>query len=1227
MTKYDFSQLLNNRILVLDGAMGTEIQKLNLTENDFRGELFANSSKELKGNNDILVLTQPEIIKNIHRAYLNAGADIIETNSFNASAVSMSDYGLEGYVTDINRAAVRVAKEAAREFSTYDKPRFVAGSVGPTNKSCSISPDVNNPAARAITYDELYKAYYEQIEVLIDEGVDIILLETVFDTLNLKCAIDVTETLFKQKGIELPLMVSVTIADNAGRTLSGQTLEAFVSSISHAPITSIGINCSFGAKDILPFLRRLSEIAPFYISVHPNAGLPNRFGEYDETPETMAANMKPYLNEQLVNIMGGCCGTTPNHIKSIAELVMDYKPHTPTKSEKQLVLAGLEPLTICKENNFVNVGERCNVAGSRKFLRLINEKSYNEALSIALKQVEDGAQIIDINMDDGMLNAKEEMVMFLRLLASEPEICKVPFMIDSSDWDVIEAGLKCVQGKAIVNSISLKEGEDIFKKRAIRIKEMGAAVVVMAFDEEGQADTFSRKTEVCKRAYDILTKECDFAAEDIIFDPNILAVATGIDEHKNYAKDFIEATRWIKEYLPHAKVSGGVSNLSFSFRGNNYIREVMHSVFLYHAINAGMDMAILNPATCVNYNDIPENILEAVEDVILNRRDDATERLVEVAESVKEIKVGSKTESSNNDENSPIDERLSNALVKGYADNLEKDIKEALNLYNSAVAVIEGPLMAGMNRVGALFGEGKMFLPQVVKSARTMKCAVEILQPYIEKENETSTCSAGKVVLATVKGDVHDIGKNIVSVVLGCNNYEVIDLGVMVSAETIVEKAVETNADIIGVSGLITPSLNEMCNVARELEKRGLNIPLLIGGATTSELHTAVKIAPLYSGLVVHVKDASQDPIIIAKLTNDKIREEYIKEVKERQQLLRESVKCNDTVSFAIAEGLRDKNCCNGYTPTQPKELNKEINLSYSITQLLDFINWGQLFNVWKLSGKFASIAYLHGCDHCKASWLASFEVSERKEASEAMQLHKDCMRLIKEISEQLNPMINATVAFYKANSQNNSIVIKGDKEVSIPTLRQQKKKENNEEGYLALSDFILPSSTGKDDYIATFAVTVGKEIQSRIEELKASGDEYKSVLLQSIADRLAEAATAYTHYIVRTDLWGYSTEEKNPAKIIKGNCVGIRPAIGYPSLPDQSLIFEIKNLINFDKLGIVVTENGAMYPNSSVCGIMIANPNAKYFMVTIDETQRKEYCKKRGFDESEAKKWIVKNI
>ena len=827
-------------------------------------------------------------------------------------------------------------------------------------------------------------------------------------------------------------------------------------------------------------------------------------------------------------------------------------------------------------------------------------------------------------MDDGMLNAREEMTTFLRLLAAEPEICRVPFMIDSSDWEVIEAGLKNIQGKAIVNSISLKEGVDIFIERAKRIRDMGAAVVVMAFDEEGQADTFDRKIAVCKRAYDILTTECNFAAEDIIFDPNILAVATGIDEHKNYAKDFIEATRWIKSNLPHAKVSGGVSNLSFSFRGNNYIREVMHSVLLYHAINAGMDMAILNPATSVNYNDIPENILEAVEDVILNRRDDATERLIEIAESVKEVKIVSRASPTIPNENLTVAERLCNALVRGNSDNLESDINEALTQYGSAVAIIEGPLMDGMNRVGSLFGEGKMFLPQVVKSARTMKCAVEILQPYIKSENSSSLKSAGKIVLATVKGDVHDIGKNIVSVILGCNNYEVIDLGVMVTAETIIDKAIEVGADIIGVSGLITPSLNEMCNIARELENRGLDIPLLIGGATTSELHTAVKIAPLYSGVVVYVRDASQDPIIAAKLINKKIRDSYINEIKERQYFLRESTKCDDTVPLSVAEGLRDMSCCNGYTPTTPKVLNKEINLSFEIRELIDFINWGQLFNVWKLSGKFASVAYLNGCDHCKASWLASLAVEERKEASEAMQLHKECLRVIKEVCDKLNPKIKASVSFFKANSKDNSIIIKSDNDIIIPTLRQQKKRDNNDGEYLALSDFILPEESDKVDYIATFAVTVGRDIQSYIEYLKSNGDDYKSVLLQSIADRLAEAAAAYTHYLVRTDMWGYSNEEKNVADIIKGNCSGIRPAIGYPSLPDQSLMFDMKNFIDFDKLGIEVTENGAMYPSASVCGFMIANPNARYFTLTIDENQRNVYCQKRGIALDDAKKWIA---
>lgn len=1224
MSDYSFSHLLNKKILILDGAMGTEIQKLNLTESDFRGDLFKDVKCELKGNNDILSLTRPDVIKNIHRAYLAAGADIIETNSFNATAVSMSDYGLEGFVRNINRAAARIAKEAANEFSTPDKPRFVAGSVGPTNKSCSISPDVNNPAARAITYDQLFDAYYEQIDALAEEGIDIILLETVFDTLNLKCALDAIKKVEIERGVKLNIMVSVTISDNAGRTLSGQTLEAFVASIAHAPILSVGINCSFGAKEILPFLRRLSEIAPFCISVHPNAGLPNRFGEYDETPQMMADDMKLYLEENLVNVMGGCCGTTPEHIELLADIANGYAPHTPKEREDNLILSGLEPLTVCKENNFVNIGERCNVAGSRKFLRLIGEKSYDEAVSIARKQVEDGAQIIDINMDDGMLNTKEEMRCFLNLLASEPDVCKVPFMVDSSDWSVIEEGLKSIQGKAIVNSISLKEGEDIFIERAKRIKDMGAAVVVMAFDEKGQADNFERKIAVCKRAYDILTEKCDFASKDIIFDPNILAVATGIDEHKNYAKDFIEAVRWIKSNLPNAKVSGGVSNLSFSFRGNNYIREVMHSVFLYHAINAGMDMAILNPATSINFNDIPSDILEAVEDVILNRKDDATERLIDIAENVKEKKVTDKQLSNVSDKELSVEERLSNALVKGSSESLDRDIEEALNIFGSAVAIIEGPLMNGMNRVGSLFGEGKMFLPQVVKSARTMKRAVEILQPYIKSDKSVSKESAGKIVLATVKGDVHDIGKNIVSVVLGCNNYEIYDLGVMVSAEDIINKAIEVDADIIGVSGLITPSLNEMCNIAKELEKRGMKTPLLIGGATTSEIHTAVKIAPLYSGAVIYVKDASQDPIVAAKLINKATRDIFITEVKERQRLLRESAKCSEVVPFEIAEGLKEKNGCSNYTPVMPKSLNSEINISLKIKDIIDYINWGQLFNVWKLSGKFASIAYLHGCDHCKASWLASFDESERKAASEAMQLHKDCLRIIDEISERINPEINVTVAFYKAYSEDNSITIKGECDVTIPTLRQQKKKDNDAEGYLSLSDYILPKSSNIDDYVGVFAVTAGRDIQSYVESLREMGEDYKALLLQSVADRFAEATAAYTHYLVKSDLWGYSAEEKSVAKIIKGDGSGIRPAIGYPSLPDQSLIFEIMKLIDFNKLGIEVTENGAMYPNSSVCGLMIANSNAKYFTIAIDEAQRELYLKRRGMSVDEGKKWIA---
>lgn len=1221
----DIRELLNRRILVLDGAMGTMIQRCRLSEKDFRGERFAGIEADLKGNNDILAITCPDVVRDIHSAYLEAGADIIETDTFNATSVSMADYGMQQYVREINFEAAKLATEVAKSYSTPEKPRFVAGSIGPTNKSCSISPDVNDPSARAVTYDELFAAYYEQVCALIDGGVDLILVETAFDTLNAKCALDAAEEAFITTGKTLPLMLSLTVADKGGRNLSGQTIEAFLASVSHVPLLSLGINCSFGAEDILPFLRRLAAVAPYYISVHPNAGLPNRFGEYDETPEKMLEDVRPYLDEKLVNIIGGCCGTTPEHIKLLAGAAAGATPHVPALSDGKLRLSGLEPLTVTRENNFVNIGERCNVAGSRKFLRLINEKNYEEALQIAAKQVEDGAQIIDINMDDAMLDARTEMTTFLNLIASEPEISRVPLMIDSSKWEVIEAGLKCVQGKSIVNSISLKEGEELFLSHAAKVKRLGAAVVVMAFDEKGQADTFERKIEVCSRAYKLLTEKAGIAPENIIFDPNVLAVATGMDEHRGYALDFIHATRWIKENLPGAKISGGVSNLSFSFRGNNYIREAMHAAFLYHAVNAGMDMGIVNPSSALSYNDIPQDILVAVEDVIFNRREDATEHLIDIAAAVKsDGQSVSATVSETPAEEKSVEERLAYSLIKGISDNLQKDIEEALVLYGSAVAVIEGPLMEGMNRVGKLFGEGKMFLPQVVKSARTMKRAVEILQPYIEAGRETgSRSSAGKIVVATVKGDVHDIGKNIVSVVLSCNNYEITDLGVMVPTETIIDRAVEDKADIIGVSGLITPSLEEMCRIAAELERRGLDIPLLVGGATTSEIHTAVKIAPLYSGPVIHVKDAAQNPGVAAQLLNPELKGKFVAGLKARQQMLRENIEKPDIVTFAEAEAGKPVTDWSAYRPVKPQKLDEPYYIKFGIDELAGYINWIPFFNVWKLGGKYASVAHINGCDHCKASWLTSFPVGERPKASEAMQLYKDALRMLEELSREEDCRINATVAFYRAASSGNSIEIdtaSGDKLV-IPTLRQQQRKEAADSAYYSLSDFIAPSG----DYIGAFAATVGRGIAERIDYAAKNGDDYRALLLQSLSDRLAEAASAFLHYKVRSALWGYvPDEEPDVAKILKDEVTGIRPAIGYPSLPDQSLIFGMKRLIDFDKVGITVTDNGAMSPASSVTGFIIANPASKYFIIKIGDDQREYYINRRGFSEDEKNKWLA---
>jgi len=907
-------QLINERILVLDGAMGTMIQQYNLSEADFRGERFKDLPGLLKGNNDMLCLTRPDVIEEIHRKYLEAGADIIETNTFNATAVSMADYHMQAYCREINLAAARLARKIADEYTarTPEKPRFVAGSVGPTNKTCSMSPDVNNPAFRALTFDELSEAYREQMEALLEGGVDTILIETIFDTLNAKAAVLAAETAMQNLGRKVPLMLSVTVSDVAGRTLSGQTLDAFLASVQHADIFSIGLNCSFGARQLKPFLEQLARRAPYYISAYPNAGLPNSLGQYDQTPEEMAAEVKEYIDEGLVNIIGGCCGTTEAYIAKYQELIKDAKPHVPAPKPDYLWLSGLELLEVTPEINFVNVGERCNVAGSRKFLRLINEKKYDEALSIARKQVEDGALVIDVNMDDGLLDAAEEMTTFLNLVASEPDIARVPVMIDSSKWEVILAGLKCVQGKCIVNSISLKEGEEAFVEHARTVKQYGAAVIVMAFDEKGQADTFERKIEVCERAYRILTEKVGFRPQDIIFDPNVLAVATGIEEHNNYAVDFIKATGWIRRHLPGAHVSGGVSNLSFSFRGNNYIREAMHAVFLYHAIQRGMDMGIVNPGTSVLYTDIPSDILERIEDVVLNRRPDAAERLIETAEKLKAEKENSGEQQTASShlawrEGTTVEERLQYALVKGLGDYLDEDLHEALAKYPDAVSIIEGPLMSGMNHVGDLFGSGKMFLPQVVKTARTMKKAVAILQPYIEAEKKEGARSAGKVLLATVKGDVHDIGKNIVSVVMACNNYEIIDLGVMVPAEKIVETAIREKVDIIGLSGLITPSLEEMVHVVSELERAGLDIPVMIGGATTSKLHTALKIAPVYHAPVVYMKDASLNAPVAARLMNLDFRSTFAEELESEYRELREKNKTKQVKTVSLEEAQKNK--------------------------------------------------------------------------------------------------------------------------------------------------------------------------------------------------------------------------------------------------------------------------------------------------------------------------------
>ncbi len=1214
----DIRQILKERILILDGAMGTMIQQYNLTEEDYRGNEFAHLPGLVKGNNDMLCITQPEIIKKIHCQYLDAGADIIETNSFSSTTVSMTDYSMESYVRELNLAAARLTREVADEYTAKDpsKPRFVAGSIGPTNKTASISPDVSNPAFRAITFDELKTAFKEQIAALIEGDVDLLLIETSFDTLNMKAALMAAEEVMSEIAKKVPLMLSITIAGKSGRILSGQTLDAVVASVAHVDLLSIGLNCSFGASDMKPFLKELGRIAPCYISAYPNAGLPNSLGQYDETPEKMAVQIKEYIDEGLVNILGGCCGTTPAHIAKYAGLVKNAKPHIPVQKSQNMILAGLDALEITPESNFVNIGERCNVAGSRKFLRLIKEQNYEEALTIARKQVEDGAQIIDINVDDGLLDGPKEMTTFLNLVASEPDIARVPVMIDSSDWKVIEAGLKCIQGKPIVNSISLKEGEEEFLHKARLIHSYGAAVVAMAFDEKGQADTFERKIEVCAREYKLLVEKAGFAPFDIIFDPNVLAIATGIESHNNYALDFIRATEWIKQNLPAAKVSGGVSNLSFSFRGNDYLREAMHAVFLYHCIKKGMDMGIVNPSSSVLYEDIPSDLRETIEDVIFNRYPEASEKLIEYAQQTSGQLV--QAEQKQDEWRSlPLDERLEYALVKGIGDFLEQDLSEALTVYPQPIDIIDKPLMAGMNKVGNLFGEGKMFLPQVVKTARTMKKAVSILQPAIEATRKEGTAKAGKILMATVKGDVHDIGKNITGVVLSCNNYEIIDIGVMVPPEAIISQAIEHKVDMIGLSGLITPSLQEMSFLASELEKSGLNIPLLIGGATTSKLHTAMKIDPLYSGPVVYVKDASQAVPVSNKLLNPETKPGFVHSIHTEYEALRgKTEQKKELVSYGYAKQHPFKIDWTNYQPFKPAFEGKKVMEHIPVKEIIPYINWIYFLIAWKFSAKFANVAYLDGCDSCKASWLSSFPENERDKAAEAMQLVKDAKRMLEKWAADDVEFVKAAFGFYPVKVMGESLEIAGK---TIPVLRQQEKNESGV--YKSLVDFFNPSG----DYAGLFIVTAGHGTEYLLNKYKEQGDTYNEILMQTLCDRLAEAATEYLHEKVRKEYWGYTPNEFfTKDELFKVTYQGIRPAAGYPSLPDISLNFTIDDVLDMSQIGVKLTSNGAIYPTASVSGLFISHPASSYFAIgKIDEEQIADYAQRKEISVEEAKKWL----
>ena len=1218
---------LQERILILDGGMGTMIQGCKFTEEDFRGSRFADWPSDLKGNNDLLCMTQPERIKALHKGYLDAGADIIETNSFNATSIAMADYDMQDLAREINVAAARVAREAADEASTPDKPRYVAGVLGPTNRTASISPDVNDPGYRNTNFDKLVEAYLEALDGLVEGGIDLILIETIFDTLNAKAAVFAVDQYCYENGLDLPVMLSGTITDASGRTLTGQTTEAFYNSLRHARPISVGLNCALGPMELRPYIEELSRISETYVSAHPNAGLPNEMGEYDLDPATMAREIRGWAEKGFLNIIGGCCGTTPEHIAAMAEAVEGLPPRQIPDIEIACRLSGLEPCTISKDSLFVNVGERTNVTGSKRFLRLIKEEDYDAALDVARDQVENGAQIIDINMDEGMLESAECMVKFLNLVASEPEISKVPIMIDFSKWDVIEAGLKCIQGKGVVNSISMKEGEEAFLHQARLLRRYGAAVTVMAFDEEGQAETRERKVEICTRAYKLLTEEVDFPPEDIIFDPNIFAIATGIEEHNNYAVDFIEAVADIKRTLPHAMISGGVSNVSFSFRGNDTVREAIHAVFLYYAIRNGMDMGIVNPAMLAIYADIPEELRNAVEDVVLNRREDGTEILLDLAEKYR----GSGAEKAKKEDLAwrewDVEKRLEHALVKGIADYVDEDTELARQNAARPLHVIEGPLMDGMNVVGDLFGEGKMFLPQVVKSARVMKKAVAYLLPFMEKEKEelgTQDEANGKILMATVKGDVHDIGKNIVGVVLQCNGYDVVDMGVMVPCEKILETAQAEKVDIIGLSGLITPSLDEMVHVASEMQRLGMDLPLMIGGATTSRIHTAVKIDPAYEQAVVHVADASRAVGVASKLLSKTAKADYVAELKETYEGLRvrrqQQQVDRSLISIEQARQHRFQPDWSSYTPPEPKVKGLKVFDDYPLEDLVQRIDWTPFFRSWELAGKFPRI------------------LEDEVVGTEATKLYRDAQAMLEKIVEEKWLTARAVIGFWPANSVMDDIELyrnPGDKEafMTLHHLRQQlDRTKSHQQGSkerkpdFCLSDFIAPRETGLTDWLGGFAVTAGIGIDEHVARFEADHDDYSSIMLKALADRLAEALAERMHEKVRKDYWGYASDEAlSNQDMISEKYRGIRPAPGYPACPDHTEKALLWELLEPEKnAGMTLTESYAMLPAAAVSGWYFSHPEAKYFGTgKLAKDQMDDYAARKGMTRKEIERMV----